>query len=168
MDIGKILERLMSMDDATWLRHANPISGWSRVTSLPLLALAIWSRVWLGWWALAPLIIVIIWIWLNPRLFPQPKSTNNWMSKGVLGERVWLRKKQIPIPDHHIKIATYLNILAGLGVIPFAYGLLQLNIWAVTLGITIMMIAKLWFLDRMVWLFQDMKNINEEYKSWLK
>jgi len=168
MDIGKILERLMSMDDTTWLRHANPISGWSRVTSLPLLAFAIWSRIWFGWWALGLLIIVIIWIWLNPRLFPKPKSTNNWMSKGVLGERVWLRKKQTPIPEHHIKIAACLNILSGFGAIPFAYGLIQLNIWAVILGGTIMMLAKLWFLDRMVWLFHDMKDVHEEYNSWLK
>jgi len=36
----------MGMDDATWKRHANPWSGWSRITILPLLCLAIMSRVW--------------------------------------------------------------------------------------------------------------------------
>jgi hypothetical protein len=50
-DVFKSLERLMSMDDRVWRRHANPWSGWTRVTALPLLVLAIWSRVWIGWWA---------------------------------------------------------------------------------------------------------------------
>jgi len=26
--------------------------------------------------------------------------------------------------------------------------------------------GKLWYLDRMVWLWQDMKNATEEYLSW--
>lgn len=149
------------MDDAVWERHANPYSGWSRVPVLPLLALAIWSRVWLGWWALAPIALIFVWIWVNPRLFPAPKSTDNWMSKGVLGERVWLNRKNIPIPDHHAKAATWLNALAGIGIIPFALGLYQLNGWMVIAGTVIMMIAKLWFLDRMVWLLADMNGKNE-------
>jgi len=45
----RMAERLMAMDDAVWMRHANPASVWSRiVTPLPLLPLAVWSRVWLG------------------------------------------------------------------------------------------------------------------------
>jgi hypothetical protein len=48
MNIAKLLERLMGMDDATWARHANPWSGWTRVTIVPLLSSANWSRVWLG------------------------------------------------------------------------------------------------------------------------
>lgn len=156
------------MNDAVWQRHANPISGWSRVITLPLLAISIWSRVWLDWWTLLPVALIILWIWINPRLFPEPKSTNNWMSKGVLGERVWLNRNKVPIPPHHTTVALYLNILTGAGVIPFAIGLIQLNIWATVSGLAIIMIGKLWFLDRMVWLFQDMKEKNEVYKSWLR
>jgi hypothetical protein len=51
-DVFRSLERLMAMDDGVWRRHANPWSGWTRVTVLPILVLAIWSRVWIGWWAL--------------------------------------------------------------------------------------------------------------------
>lgn len=160
MDIGKTSERLMGMDDAVWERHANPYSGWSRVPVLPLLALAIWSRVWIGWWSLAPIALIFLWIWLNPRLFSAPVSTDNWMSKGVMGERVWLNRKKVPIPVHHERVTALLNMLAGLGLIPFAYGLYQLNEWMVIAGTVIMMIAKLWFLDRMVWLLEDMNTGN--------
>ena len=34
-------------------------------------------------------------------------------------------------------------------------------------GLAVAMGAKLWFLDRMVWLFDDMARTNDEYKSWL-
>jgi hypothetical protein len=168
MDAGRSSEKLMGMSDAVWQRHANPISGWSRVPVLPLLALGIWSRVWLGWWSLLPIAAVFVWIWLNPRIFPVPESTDNWMSKGVLGERVWLNRSKVPIPVHHARMATILNILAGVGLVPFVIGLVQLNVWATVAGTAVMMIGKLWFLDRMVWLFDDMKDTNDEYRGWLR
>jgi uncharacterized protein DUF6653 len=90
VDLGRMLERMMAMDDETWARHANPCSGWSRLTTLPLLAMAIWARVWLGRWSLGPMAMIVLWIWLNPRLFLQPVSTANWMSCCVLGERIWM------------------------------------------------------------------------------
>ena len=48
------LQRAFGMTDAAWRRHANPWSVWTRFLSLPLLAAAIWTRDWWGWWALAP------------------------------------------------------------------------------------------------------------------
>jgi hypothetical protein len=165
MDIGKSSEQLMGMNDAVWQRHVNPISGWSRLPVLPLLALGIWSRVWLGWWALLPIVAILTWIWLNPRIFSPPKSTNNWMSKGVLGERIWLNRSDVSIPAHHATMAMILSLLAGVGLIPFVLGVVQLNVWATVAGTATMMLAKLWFLDRMVWLFDDMKNMNDEYQK---
>jgi len=45
------------------------------------IALAVWSRNWWGCWAIIPIGLVLIWMWLNPRLFAKPASTNNWASK---------------------------------------------------------------------------------------
>jgi len=42
------------------------------------------------------------------------------------------------------------------------------GVWATVAGTVVMMIAKLWFLDRMVWLFDEMKDTNDEYRSWLR
>lgn len=56
-----------AMDDATWRRHANPWSVWTRFAAFPLLVLAIWSRVWLGWWAFVPVGVMMILLWYNPR-----------------------------------------------------------------------------------------------------
>ena len=60
-------------DDAARARHANPWSVWTRILTLPVLVLAVWTRAWLGWWALAPVAATVLWIWLNPRLFPRPR-----------------------------------------------------------------------------------------------
>ena len=156
MAIRSYLEHAMGMSDAVWERHSNPWSGWSRITIPPLLALAIWSRAWIGWMALFPFGLVILWTWWNPRIFPVPKSQDNWMTRGVLGERIWLDRHKKPIPAHHAKAAKILAILSGLGLPPLAWGLWSYDAWAVVVGITIISLGKLWFLDRMVWLRQDM------------
>jgi hypothetical protein len=157
MDIPKLSERLMGMNEATWDRHANPWSGWTRITILPLLSVAVMSRVWLGWWAVIPVFAVVIWTWLNPRLFRPPAHDGAWMTKGVLGERVWLARGETPIPAHHARVARLLSIAAGLGVLILAYGLWQLSVAWTFAGLSVTMGAKLWFLDRMVWLLADMQ-----------
>lgn len=165
MDIAKLSERLMGMDDATWARHANPWSGWTRIVILPLLSLAIWSRVWFGWGAVLPVLAVVVWTWVNPRLFGPPASNHAWMTKGVLGERVWLASGTSPIPSHHARVGRILNIAAGIGVIVLAYGLWRLSLGWTTAGLVATMGAKLWFLDRMVWLLEDTANRPEEIKE---
>ncbi|WP_323769755.1 DUF6653 family protein [Antarctobacter sp.] len=156
MDIGHLTERLMGMDDRTWARHANPLSGWSRVAILPLLALTLWLRLRLGPWIWAALTLLVVWTWLNPRLFPEPAALTSWMSRGVLGERVWLARKKTPIPAHHARAAMILNILAGIGFVPLALGLWRYDPGLVLAGLALTMGGKLWFLDRMVWLHTDM------------
>ena len=158
MKIEEFSERLMGMDDATWDRHSNPWSGWTRVPILPLLCLAIWSRVWFGWGALWFVLLVVIWTWVNPRLFGPPKHNNAWMTKGVLGERIWLAQKTTAIPEHHARVGKFLNVCAGIGVLFLGYGLWRFDIGWTFAGLITMMGAKLWFLDRMVWLHADKTN----------
>ena len=149
-------ERMMGMDDAVWDRHANPLSGWTRLSVLPLFALAVCSRVWLGWYALIPVGAVIVWTWLNPRLFAPPRSHAAWMTRGVLGERIWLNRARTPIPTHHARAALVLNIATGAGGVLYALGLWWLDAGVILAGLVGTMGGKLWFLDRMVWLYEDM------------
>jgi hypothetical protein len=37
---------LFGLKGDSWMRHANPVSVWTRFAVLPLLALAVWSREW--------------------------------------------------------------------------------------------------------------------------
>ncbi len=155
MDIYKFAERLMQMDDATWRRHANPWSVYTRISCLPLIVLAVWSRVWLGWWCLIPLALTILWTWLNPRLFKEPKSLDSWASKGVMGERLFLDRKSNMIAKHHVDMANVLTALSVMGVMILGYGLIVLSLWASLCGLFVTILPKLWFVDRMVWIYEN-------------
>ena len=50
MNIEEKIAKLFAMDNETWLRHANPLSVWTRFTVLPIFILSLWSRVWFGYW----------------------------------------------------------------------------------------------------------------------
>ena len=166
MGLEHALATVFRMTDAVWERHANPWSVWTRYSALPLLVLAVWSRVWIGWWSLAPILGTLVWIWLNPRVFARPKSTKNWASKAVLGERVWLNRKQIPIPKHHKRAVGVLNAINVCGSSLLLYGLVVLDMSATVIGASIVLLGKSWFLDRMVWLFEEMVEDHPTYRQW--
>lgn len=168
MDLFNVAERGMAMNDAVWMRHANPWSVWTRFTCLPLIILAIWSRVWLGWWALVPLALACLWTWANPRAFPPPKKTDSWAAKGTFGERVFLNRHKVPIPDHHRVWAIGLGFASATGLLPLTWGLWMLDLTMTLLGLVLIVLPKVWFVDRMVWLFEDMKDADPSYASWLR
>jgi ABC-type multidrug transport system fused ATPase/permease subunit len=152
------LEHLFRLDDKGWARHMNPWSVYTRFGALPLLALAAWSRVWWGLpVSLAGLALVALAIWLNPRLFPPASSSKAWGTRGVLGERIWLASRQsdpaVKIPQEFRRSAIILNAINSLGFVGLVYALVVLD-WRLALagGLT-SMLAKAWFLDRMVWLY---------------
>ena len=62
-------------------RHPNPWSGLTRMLIVPFLYAAIWYHNWL---ALGP---VILWILVNPFIFPKPGNWESWFSRVVVGEK---------------------------------------------------------------------------------
>lgn len=166
MDVFKSSEALMGMSDGVWMRHANRWSVWTRFTTLPLLILAIWSRDWIGWWALIPVAGALFWIWWNPRAFPPARRTDTWSAQGVFGERVFLNRKVVPIPAHHERAGLILAALSAPGVVVLVYGLVMLHPWATALGAVAGVLPKVWFVDRMVWLYADMKDAHPAYRRW--
>src|SRR5687767_3691524 len=89
---------LFGLRDDAWMRHANAWSVWTRFSCVSLLVLAVWSRVWIGWYSLIPIAAAVAWLFVNPLLFGVPTSTRNWASKAVLGERIWVDRNTVPIP----------------------------------------------------------------------
>jgi hypothetical protein len=124
------------LSETTWERHSNPWSGWTRLLTYPLVFVPAWNHSWLQ------AVPVIIWLWLNPRLFPPPKDASSWMTRGVLGEQRWVQERPIDL-------SLLLNLLMApsfLAALSMAHarrlrGLLLLA--AVTA------VLKLWFIDRM-------------------
>lgn len=147
---------LFGLDDQGWARHANPWSGWTRfITCLPLLVLAIWSRTWLGWWSLAPIAVALLWIWANPRAFGPARDDSAWITKGVFGERFWSLRATDPVPDRHRKLPHFLNAVALLGLPFLVWGLIALQVWPTIMGMVFVIGGKLWYIDRMAILYED-------------
>lgn len=156
----KLSERLVSLfipNDDAWFKHANPWSVWTRFATLPFIILAIWSRVWIGWYCLVPIVLLVVWIFVNPRLFPKPASFKSWGSRAVLGERVYTNQHAKPIPEHHKLPIKILNGLQTISGCILAYGLWDLHLHLTILGATSIYLSKMWFLDRMVWLYEETK-----------
>ena len=166
---GQRIASLFAMSDAVWRRHANPWSVWTRVGSFPLLILAVWSHAWLGWPAAIGLTaLVAAWLWVNPRLFPPPRTTATWAARTTLGERVWLNRAAVPIPRDHAVAAHLLSAAAAAGFVLALYGAATLSLWPTLAGSILVYAGKLWFCDRMVWLYEDMKDRYPPYRSWLR
>ena len=167
MTLERKIAKLFNLTDENWMKHANPISVWSRYSVLPVIVFSFWCRLWIGWWCLIPGGLSLLWVFFNPVVFQKPISTKNWASKAVLGERVYLNRDSIPIPEHHnIPLYFILNSVSSLGFILAIWATIYYSVWGAILGVSLAYLGKSWFLDRMVWLYEDMKSKNKTYQSW--
>jgi hypothetical protein len=150
------------------MRHANPASVWTRFTVVSILALAIWSRDWIGAWCLIGVGVAIAWMFVNPLLFKAPRSTRNWASRAVLGERIWVDRTTIDLPEQFRSRAAPLiaNGYSTIGMGILAFGLVDLNLLATVTGILITHGGKAWYMDRISLLFVEMKGRSDEYAAW--
>ena len=156
MTLEKRISRIFNLDGDNWLKHANPWSVWTRFATLPLLIVAIWSRVWLGWYSLIPIALIVLWLVINPTLFRKPSNFDNWAAQCVLGERLWTERQARPVPGHHAPMIRILTALQVIGGILLLVGLWRYDVWLTLLGTVIVYFAKMWFLDRMVWIYREM------------
>ena len=155
MSMDTTLAKAFGLRGESWQRHANPWSVYTRLPIPPLLAAAIWSRHRIGRWSLVPVGVVCAWTAINPRAFPPPRSVDHWASKGVLGETYWAKRKEVPIPPRHRVAPNVLSALSALGVPFVARGLVVRDGWMVTFGLAVQVAGKVWFLDRMALLYDD-------------
>jgi hypothetical protein len=160
--------KLFGLEGEGWMRHSNPISVWTRFAVLPLLTLSVWSRDWIGWWCLVPVALSLIFMVVNPLLFPVPRSTRNWASKGVFGERIWAERNRVTLPDQFAtsRVPTVAPAFQLVGVAVLGWGLVDLDPLVTVAGMLIVQVAKIWYIDRMALLFDDMKTRRSEYAAW--
>jgi hypothetical protein len=147
--------KAFGLTDEVWQRHANPWSVYTRIPIPALLALAVWSRTWIGRWSLLPIGVVGLWTAVNPRAFPPPRSVDRWASQAVLGERLWMEdRKQGSAPRRRVAPV----VLTGINTVGMAVlvrGLVVLDPWMTATGLAVHMAGKNWFLDRMVWHYEN-------------
>ena len=106
----------------------------------------------------------LLWTWYNPRIFAAPHSLDHWMSKGAMGERVWLNRDAVPVPVYHRTVPNVLSTVSAISVIFIIWGVLMFDLWPTLFGTMLAYMSKLWFVDRMVWIWQDMQDASPEYE----
>ncbi len=100
-------------------------------------------------------------------MFKQPRSTRNWASKGVFGERIWVERDRSELPDQfNSAVPTVATVFQAIGLVPLAYWLAALRVTPTVTGILMVQGGKLWYIDRMVLLFEEMKTRDPEYARW--
>lgn len=143
------------MTDAVWRRHANPWSVYTRFAAIPPLIMAIWSRTWIGLWRLLPVALVVVWLWLNPRVFSPVFRPAAWASKGIYGERIWAVDRAA-VPARHRMAFRLIAIPDLVGIALTGWGLLALAVWPTVFGATLVVMAQMWRIDRLVWMYEEL------------
>lgn len=93
-------------------------------------------------------------IWLNPRLFAPPVNFDSWAARGVLGERVWI-KKRAAIAPHRGPACPTLIILSGLGGLIWVFDIMRLDLWPTLTRMALTTFFKICFVDRTAWIWVD-------------
>lgn len=138
-----------------WSRHANPWSVYTRFAAIPAMIVAVWSREWLGWWAVVPIATVIAWLAINPFVFPPADPSRGWASKGIYGEQLWLAERE-RVPASHRRVLRSLIGVGLVGMLLLVWGLWRLHAWPTLYGATLIVLAQLWRIDRMGLLYDEL------------
>lgn len=155
------------LSEETWRRHANPLSVWTRYAAFPVLVVALWSYHSIGWWALIPVAATIVFLVVNPKLFAPPRSTKNWASKAVLGERIWLLEGRRFPPDQGPRLFYALMVVSLVNFAALVWGIIASDPVLMAISTLNVLVGKSWSNDRMVWLFSERSRDNDEYRKWL-
>jgi hypothetical protein len=142
------------MSDEAWKRHANPWSVWTRVAAIPMMILAIWSRLWLRWWCLVPIAAMVVWLWLNPHVFAPVETRTSWAAK-------WLKEGD-RVPPDHLRVlrlspaCAWADVPIGAaGFVLLVCGLVTLEVWPTVFGATLIVLGQLWRIDRLVVFYES-------------
>ncbi|MDA3624683.1 DUF6653 family protein [Saccharopolyspora oryzae] len=159
MSASNVVAEAHGMTDETWKRHANPWSVWTRFAAIPVFELAVWSRDWIGWWSLAGVGAVLVWLlWLNVRLFG-PVEPNSWAARGIYGEKLHFEGKA---PAAHRIVLRLLMAAGMLGFALITWGLTALDVWPLILGTAVLVLCQLWRIDRYGLLFEQHQNATQQ------
>jgi hypothetical protein len=84
--VSSLIKRLLR---EVFKHHSNPWSAWTRLLSVPLVFVPIWTRSWREG------AIVVVWLIVNPMMFREPKNDKAWATRAMLGEEMWIAKRPL-------------------------------------------------------------------------
>jgi hypothetical protein len=75
-----------------------------------------------------------------------------------MGETLWAKRKSTPLPPRHRTAPLVLGLVSAAGLPFLVWGLVVLDPWITLFGLAVQMTGKLWFLDRMALLYDDVSS----------
>ena len=163
MTLERKIAGAFALDDETWLRHANPWSVALRNTVLPILVIAFWSRSGSDGMRLFRLLLPCSGPGSIP-VFSPDRIARPLGIKGCDG------RTGLAEPGHCSRAGTsptapnILSGVSGIGMLFVFWGVFAFDLWPTVFGMALVYCGKLWFLDRMAWLCEDMKDVSEYSK----
>lgn len=159
--------RPLGMPVSIWQRYTSPWSLYTRLAMLPFLLTAMASHAWLGTQAAIGLtLLIFVLLWATPRLLPASRNQNSWSARATFGERVWINRMAVPIPQDEAKTAMRLSLVTGAGFVVAVYGAVTVNPILAASGLIVTYAGKLAFLDRMAQLYGKMRDAHPLYRFW--
>ncbi|MEZ5775299.1 MAG: DUF6653 family protein [Hyphomicrobiaceae bacterium] len=102
---------MASWIDRHWAGRSNPWCVYTRLAAALGLVAAVGSYRTLGPDAAIPVGLCLLFILVNPFIFPAPRSKSAWATRAVLGQRRWRERRAWDRP-------TLLRILSALAYLP--------------------------------------------------
>lgn len=131
------------LPDAVWDRHANPLSGWTRLLATPVLMAAIYLR--------RPRLLAatLLFLVVNPVLFPEPDeaATDDFMYRVVRAEEAWDDAGNAVLGLDYPQVLNALNVGATVYAL---YAALRRRPLGTVLGTAATMGLKLWYVAELV------------------
>ncbi|QIB74056.1 hypothetical protein GL213_09535 [Halogeometricum borinquense] len=129
------------LEDTFWERHANPWSAGTRFLGFPALIVALYRR------DRRLLAATLVFLAVNPVLFPRPARTDNRLSRYVLAEREWLNHGNETMSFDYPNVLNVLNVPMTLYAVGSALRRDPVGSVLGTLGV---MGLKLWWVEAIV------------------
>lgn len=131
-----------------WDRHANPLSGWTRLAATPVLVYALFTR---RWRLLAATIGFLV---VNPVLFPAPEEprSGEFMHDVVRAEEWWVSADR---PMFGTGYPEVLNIATTIGAGVALWSAWRRNALGAVVGTITLMAGKLWFVGALVRAYRE-------------
>jgi hypothetical protein len=85
-------------------------------------------------------------------VFPPVPVPTAWASKGIHGERIWATDPA-RVPAHHRRAFRLVALPGIAGMVLMIWGLVALDVWPTVTGAVLVVLAQLWRIDRLVWMY---------------
>lgn len=91
----------------------------------------------------------------QPRIFGPATDLDRWETRAILGEKIWLNRRRVPIPQTHRRATTLALTGSVAGILPAGLGLIWLDAGLALLGVVVVVCGQIWFLALLARLYDE-------------